>query len=220
MLGDRPKSAEAMTADIAAIRLYNYLNCRLEQSLIEICSHLRDCTVAASYFHQLAPFYSKDGWSHLEMSMLDMYAQCLKLIGRDDDYVRIGLKMIAKLADMDRMASGDQLMGKAMSFSLTDLVSASRLLVQPILVPIESYFGSIALDPYPRPYDDHDGFQLQLRVRNLTFVAIEAHHIQIKIVSVQDYQHSELFLTASGIHCLQPGTANILVGTNVRKGTL
>lgn len=147
--------------------------------------------------------------------MLDMYAQCLKKMGRDDDYIRIGLKIVAKLAGGNATASRDRWRQDTMSFSLTELISASRKVDHAIAVPMDSYFGSIVLDPYPRPYDDHDGFQLQIQVHSLMQEVLEPQHIQMNLVSVDDDHRSELCLTTNVTHSLKPGITKVLVGTNV-----
>ena len=56
-----------------------------------------DYNAAVSYIHKLATFYAKDDWNTLEMSMLRMYAQCLQKTNRDEEYVRVGLKIVAKV---------------------------------------------------------------------------------------------------------------------------
>lgn len=174
-----------------------------------------DYNAAASYFHQLAPFYAKDDWDSLEMSMLRMYAQCLQKTNRDEEYIRVGLKIVAKVVRENKSLFRVQpnIASKALGFA--DLILASRSLGEPISVSIDNYFGDISLDPYPKHYNDHDGFQLQLRLRNRTSQALEAEQIRVQIVSSEEDQQSNLWLAADGMHILAPGAATILVGTKV-----
>lgn len=179
------------------------------------CSQMGDYSAAASYFHQLAPYYAKDDWDPLEMSMLNMYAQCLKKISHDEEYVRIGLKMVAKLVRQSRSPLRVQPIAAYKSLSLSDLISTSKSLGEPITVPLEKYFRDITVDPYPRHYDDHDGFQLQLRLWNGTIGAIEAQQIQVQISNIEEDVHSETWLTSENFHILEPGVVTILLGTKV-----
>lgn len=174
-----------------------------------------DYSAAVSYFHNLAPFYAKDDWSTLEMSMLSIYAQCLQKTNRDEEYVRVGLKIVAKVVrDSKNLFKVQQnIISKALC--LPDLILASRSLGEPISVSIDSYFGDISLDPYPQHYNDHDGFQLQLKFQNRTSQALEVEQIRVQIVSLEEDHQSSLWLAAEGVHILAPGAATILVGTKV-----
>lgn len=174
-----------------------------------------DYNAAVSYFHQLAPFYAKDDWSSLEMSMLRMYAQCLQKTNRNEEYVRVGLKIVAKVVRESEIFFKFQPDIASKALGLSDLVVASRSLGEPIPVSIDNYFGDISLDPYPQHYNDHDGFQLQLRLRNRTSQALEAEQIRVQIVSLEEDHQSNLWLAAEGVHFLPPGAATIPVGTKV-----
>lgn len=174
-----------------------------------------DYSAAVSYFHKLAPFYAKDDWSNLEMSMLRMYAQCLQKTNRDEEYVRVGLKIVAKVVRESKNLFKVQQNIVSKALGLSDLIFASRSLGEPISVSIDNYFGDISLDPYPQHYKDHDGFRLQLRLRNRTSQSLEAEQIRVQIVSLEDHHQSSLWLAAEGVHILAPGAATILVGTKV-----
>lgn len=204
-----------MTADIAAIRLYVILFRIIKGSAIDSRSHLEDFAAAASYFHQLAPFYAKEGWGHLEISMLDMYAQCLKRLSKKDDYVRIGLKIVAKLANLKSTATEGQQSQNNVSFSLTKLIDVSRVLTHPATVSMDSYFGSIILDQFSCPYEDRDGFQIHLQIRSYMQETMEAHHVQVNLISTEDDRQSGLCLVTNTTYFIEPGITKISVGTNV-----
>lgn len=179
-----------------------------------------DYSVAASYFHQLAPFYAKDDWGSLEMNTLIMYAECLKNMRRDEEYIQVGLKIIAKLVRGNEAPFSIQLNDGPKPLSFSKLISASRTLGEPISVSMNKYFHNIAVDPYLHHCKDHDGFQLQLRLRNCTLEAVEAQQVQVQIISIEEENHSELWLTAEGFHILEPGMVIILLETKVCKKLL
>ncbi|MCJ1467387.1 hypothetical protein MMC07_006011 [Pseudocyphellaria aurata] len=198
VLGKRQNSAEVMTADIAAVRY-----------------DTGDYSVAASYFHQLTPYYAKDDWRCLETSMLNMYAECLKNMSRIEEYIHVGLKLVAKLVHEKEAPFSIRPNNRSKPLSLNILISASKSLRRPISVSMNKYFRNITVDPYLHHCKDHDGFQLQLRLRNCTLETIEAEQIQAQIVSMEDEHRSELWLTAEGFHVLEPGVVDILLGTKV-----
>jgi hypothetical protein len=178
---------------------------------------LGDYTTALSYFSQLAHLYGKASWSHLELNMLNMYAHCLKETKQNEEYVRIGLEIVAKLVLENDAMSNIQNTLERESSSLTELIAASRTIDKQLTVPMQDFFGDIDVDPYTRPYDDHDGFRLQVQVTNLTSEGIKAHEVRIKLVTVEEEHHSELWLTADNVTMIQPGTVAISVGTKVCK---
>jgi hypothetical protein len=67
--------------------------------------HLKDYRVASQYFPETTPFFGESGWSLLELSMLVMYAQCLRELKDDDGFVRVALKLLIKAcaAEQERL---------------------------------------------------------------------------------------------------------------------
>lgn len=54
--------------------------------------------MAAHYLEKLTTFYAGGGWGLIETNLLRMYAKCLKKLHRQEDYVRVLLKLLAKSA--------------------------------------------------------------------------------------------------------------------------
>src|SRR6266536_6553729 len=63
---------------------------------------LQDYGAAASYFYRMTPFYGEGGWTQVELSMLVMYAECLKELQRKEEYVRVVLKLLSKAAMIEK----------------------------------------------------------------------------------------------------------------------
>ncbi|KAL2041608.1 hypothetical protein N7G274_005392 [Stereocaulon virgatum] len=209
VVGDRRKAAEAMTADLAYIRF-----------------QLKDYSMAASYFRQLAPFYAKDGWSNLETVMLDMYTQCLKYLGRIEDYVHVALRTLAKAVRSTSRAMTESRIGSfeqprtwhtlsSTSVCLKDIIAASVSLDQPVSVPMDKYFDNIRLDTHILHSPDHDGFTLNLQLRNLIPEDMEAVTVRARLISVGEEQRSELWLTTEGVRVVKPGMARITLRSNI-----
>lgn len=147
-----------------------------------------------------------------------MYARCLKHMRRDVDYVRTGLKIISKFVRESLTQPETRRTLYASSISMRDMIVASTQLHEPILASLESHLGTVALEPYIRHVNGQDGFQMQLKICSLISETIEAQQIQVKLIGVEDDQHSELWLAAHHVHSLPLGTVSILVSTNVSRG--
>ena len=189
VVGTRTNAAEGMTADLAVVKF-----------------KLKDYKSAASYFDQLAAFYGKTDWMRLEITMLDMHAQCLKELGRAEAYVRVALKAIAAQKE-----------GPGTSYhtdcSLIDVITVSESLLQPMTVSLDDHFRSIQLDPYLHHYSDHDGFQMLLSLQNLLPDAFRADTIRIKITSADKDRAGEHWLSVDGSQEVAKGQCKFLVGT-------
>lgn len=181
--------------------------------MLKLTSHLGDYATAASYFAQLAHLYAQDGWARLELNMLNMYAYCLKQMSQHEEYIQIRLKIVAKL----NLEHAPQFLGTSgkKTSSLTDLLSASAALTHRLTVPMGNYFGSISVDPYIRPYEDHDGFCLQIRLANLTSDAIKAQEVQVKLIPTDEDHQTELWLGTTDVNLRSQGAVSIIVGTKV-----
>lgn len=188
-------------------------------------SLLEEYEVAASYFRQLAPFYAKDDWSDLEMLTLDLYAQCLHHLERNEDYVRIGLKMMAKTIRRkatigwhsqthSMKLSNRRQPPQSATGSLSGILSTSNLLKEQISLPMDTYFDRIDMGRYVRHSLDDDGFQFPLVLRSLFPESFLAESVRVQILSVEEDQRSELWLYANGQN-IEPGTSRIWLRSNV-----
>ena len=191
VLGRRKKSAEALTADLAAVRFY-----------------MKDYVAAASYFRQLAPFYAQGQWSELELVMLDLYAQCLSHLDRKEEYVSIALKIVAKQVEANRRSGHNWKTGPQRSnitiaetstSYLHHLIVASTSLERRIVAPAERYFGHVSLDPQIRHSDKHDSFHLFLKLKLQGLETLPAEEIRVCLVRMTGGLRSELWLDAANV---------------------
>ncbi|MCJ1276106.1 hypothetical protein MMC21_003911 [Puttea exsequens] len=203
IVGDRKKAAEAMTADLAIIRF-----------------RLEDYRTAAAYFRQLAPFYAKDHWTNLEFVMLNMYAQCLRHLGKTEECVRISLKAFAKTIQVSSAGSQDFQFHRQSRINahspppgsklrLTEILASSESLGQIVIVPLDQYFDRIKLDKYIRHSPEHDGFELTLQMRSLLPESFQAESVWAKIVSTEEDRKSEIWLYLEGNMVVGPGSITI-----------
>ena len=186
---------------------------------------LDDYEVAASYFRQLAPFYAKDNWSASELLALDLYAQCLRHVEQNADYVRISMKMMAKRmrgeiaikhqsqVNSKKPANGIQYLHRATG-SLSGILNISKLLEEQVMLPMDSYFDQIDMGIHIRHSADNDGFQFPLILRSLLSESFVADSIRVQIVRTEQDQRSELWLHASN-QTIEVGKSVMWLGAKV-----
>lgn len=173
-------------------------------------SHSDDYLSAASYFRQLAPFYAKDNWSDLEITMLETYAQCLKHLNKTEEYVRISLKTLAKMINEPSRRPH-----KGTTECLNRLLSVSKTLDVEVTAPLSDYFDNIDLGRYIRHFTDRDGFELSLKLRSLLPIDIQAQSVRVRMISTEGEQRSELWLATEGPQNVKLGTGELIVKSNV-----
>ena len=205
VFGERKKTAEALTADLAAVRF-----------------KMEDYAAAASYFRQLAPFYAQGQWRDLEIIMLDLYAQCLDRLDRIEEYVSIVLKIISKqiealsrLQDSTKLTSNQSFSGGSETY-LQRLLTASKRLERPIIAPLERFFDSVSLDPNVKHSKESDSFHLLLSVKPLFRDSIVLDEARVSLVRMAGEQRTELWLSANDFMLAARGTTKISLVSMVR----
>ncbi|KAI9774872.1 MAG: hypothetical protein M1840_000088 [Geoglossum simile] len=218
-IAGRVKSVEAVMADLAALKF-----------------HLGDYATAATRLHRVAPFYAEGGWGLIETSVLIMYANCLKELKRDEEYVNAILQLLAKAAERekrlisrrrgrDMTAPGPNLNLESKSCFdddvvntsgyMRDLATLSRELSLEITVQMSGYFDDIYVEPYPRHLPDKDGFQLQLRIRHVLKDDLEIQGAKVRIVGTTGGQGREIWLESAGGFVMKRGLSRVWVEASV-----
>ncbi|KAL9122575.1 MAG: hypothetical protein Q9187_000868 [Circinaria calcarea] len=200
------KFTEGLTADLATVRFY-----------------LKDYEAAALYFRQLAPFYAGDDWNNLEIGVLDMYSRCLKKLDQLEEYIRVSLRLVAKLVRSKSQNTDTSHTGlrfpNVTGFRdirndtgyLRDLIEASERLEEPISIPMEDYFTKVHVDPYLEHFVHKDGFQLTLEFRYIVTDEITADQIKIRLVNIDDKQAGDIWLTSGGPTTISYGRTKVPV---------
>lgn len=195
---NRMKLAERTITDVAALRFRS-----------------GDYASAASYFHQIAPFYGDGHWNLLEGTALELYAQCLKHLDRNEEYVRVLLKLLAKYAAEKKPLKQHAPMSMMTREYIHELVTNSSKMQKVISAPLDDFFGDVEVDPTIRRNGNSDGFQLQLSWRPLLGTKIKLQSVRVRLVSTSDPQASDIWLESPEPETATVSTGAILVGTNV-----
>lgn len=205
---NRDNSAQTAFADIAVLRFRK-----------------GDYEVAASYFHQMAPFYGGKLWAVLEGTMLELYSRCLKELKRNEDYVRMMLRLLAKFAAYSQSKSSDKQKALSASTSIleqeqlagyvSDLFEAAGTLQKDITASLGDFFADLRVEPAIRLYDDKDGFQIQLSLRFLLGPQIEINSVKVRLVSASSSQNAEHWIEGSTSFVIKSSTTKILIDSSV-----
>ncbi|KAG7284004.1 hypothetical protein NEMBOFW57_010362 [Staphylotrichum longicolle] len=191
--------------------------------------HLGEYTEAAFYFYRVIPFYGESGWSLLELSMLVMYARCLKELEKLDDYVNKALRQLlckAAAAERDRLqqksrfrlgfTSSTQYPEKsAISGFMTDLLAVSASLEKDVRIPLTSLFCDLGLDGPPFYDDGQDSFSLFLDLHSLSVDEFEASSVSVRISSPAAGGNKEIWLQTKGPVTIRPGPNKVRVQSTV-----
>lgn len=210
IVANRASSAEMALADIAILRFRQ-----------------GDYEAAASYFHQMAPFYGSKLWVVLEGTMLELYSRCLKKLNRSEDYVRMMLKLLAKFAtySQSKLSSRQKSLSiptslvqqEQLSGYVADLFEGAKDLQKDVTASLVDFFADLQVDPAIRLYDDKDGFQIQLSLRFLLGPQIDIDSVKVRLVSASSSQTVEHWIEGSTNFTIKSTTTKILIDSSVRS---
>ncbi|KAK4148898.1 hypothetical protein C8A00DRAFT_38521, partial [Chaetomidium leptoderma] len=191
--------------------------------------HLGEFNEAAFYFYRVIPFYGESGWSLLELSMLVMYARCLKELKKLDDYVNKALRQLlckAAAAEKDRLQQKSRFrLGltsttqypetSAISGYLTDLLQVSASLEKDVRIPLTNLFGAMGLDGPPFYDEGQDSFSLFLDLHSLLVDEFEATSVKLRVSSPAAGGNKEIWLETKGPVIIRPGPNKVRVQSTV-----
>ncbi|KAE9381693.1 TMEM1 family protein-like protein [Stipitochalara longipes BDJ] len=190
--------------------------------------HLTDFAAAASYFYRMTPFYGEGGWAEVELSMLVMYAKCLKELQRKEEYVRVVLKLLSRAAKMEKerlQRKSTFRIGDSQRFPDEEIVSTSSYLPElmqitknlqhEVHVPLQNFFGKVEVDGTVQYLPGTDGFGLQIRLQYLLIDDLSVEKARVKITPLGGDTNRDLWLEATSPLVFKHGKVQISVQSNV-----
>lgn len=187
--------------------------------------YLEDYAAAAGYFLRTTPFYGESGWGLLELSMLVMYAKCLRELRRNDEYVRVVLKLLSKAASSEK----DRIQSKgSFRFSeedatqypesdvfkgfLPDFLTAAQSFNKEVKHSLQNFFTNIELEGTPVYDDGQDSFTLTFKLHSVLADPLTVDKATVRIVT--SGVSRELWLENTDILELKPGRNKIQLRCN------
>lgn len=196
--------------------------------LVVLKYHIEDYAAAASYLYRMTTFYGEDGWTQIELSLLVIYAKCLKELQRKDDYVRIALKLLSRAAgaEKERIERGTSTQNGGISaFShdelvpdepyLNDLLQITATFQREVQVPLQNFFSHVEVDGTAKYHSGRDSFALQLRLRYLLDVELRIDKARVRITPTTGDANREIWLESDGPTVFKKGIVRIVVQSNV-----
>ncbi|GIK04526.1 hypothetical protein Aspvir_008609 [Aspergillus viridinutans] len=204
VMAHRTCSAQTALADMALLRYRQ-----------------NDYIAAASYFHQIIPFYGTKHWILLEGIMLEMYSRCLEELKRSEEYVRTMLRLLAKFAvhTHSGLTAREKTLDASSIFTeqspvsryVDKLFEASGMLQKEVSAPFADFFADLDVKPIIVHYDDKDGFQMQLSLRFLLGKRIEIDSMKVRLVSASGPHSNEHWIETANKAIIKSSPTKILV---------
>ncbi|EFQ35564.1 hypothetical protein CGRA01v4_10881 [Colletotrichum graminicola] len=186
--------------------------------------HLGEYGPAASFFYMTTPFFGENSWSLLELSMLVMYSRCLKELQRKDEFIRVGLKLLAKAAAAEneklqrrkRLSLGArseiQYPDKsAIAGFLDDVLSVAKTLSNEVRVPLGHFFTQVEVVGPPEYHTGRDCFSLTVKLHSLLMDDLSLEKATIRLSRTTPGGAKEVWLHTPEPNTLRPGVNKLLL---------
>ena len=210
-ISERHHSVQTCMADIAVLKY-----------------HLGDYGAAASYFWRTTPFFGESGWGLLELSMLIMYSRCLKELQKNDEYVKVMLKLLSKaaLAEKDRQGArssfrigGEQVVdypdSDAIQGFMSELLAVTKAQKNEVRMPLSGFFSRVAIDGPPEYYDGRDTASISLRLDSLLADSFDIEKSRVRISNTGSGSQKEIWFESLDTVTMSRGKNKLKLSSNV-----
>ena len=162
--------------------------------------------------------------------MLRLHARSLMSLGRDEEFVRIALRILAKLVASEALPKSDQNLRKdgglvtssvyktlspEGSGYLRELLEASKNLKEPMIVPMPNYFGNIQLVPHIRHHEHQDGYEMTIEIRHVISEVLPVQLLKVKLLGNETINGNEIWLTTAHAQLMRRGTNKVTISSQV-----
>lgn len=188
--------------------------------------HLREYSAATSFFCQTTSFFGDRGWSWLELSMLVMYARCLKEM-QSKEYVRVALKLLTQAAAAEeewlrekasctrggsKSHSPDVAPIAEVVGSITDLAT---YIPNDAKMPLRSFATDIEIAGPPKYHDNRDSCELSITLRSLLPGEVSVSSVALRASSLDDGPSKEVWFKNESEILLKRGVNTLVVECTV-----
>ncbi|RAL66918.1 hypothetical protein DID88_007700 [Monilinia fructigena] len=164
--------------------------------------HLGDYAAAAFYFYRITPFYGDASWTQVEISLLVMYTKCLKELNRNDEYVKVVLKLLARVAMMEK----DKLTRKS-----TFKIGRTNTFDEGDVMLSDTYVD----DGTPQYHPSQDGFGLHLQLQYLLKEDLSIDKARVRVIPLMGGPGREIWLETNNAVILKKEWNKLYVQSNV-----
>lgn len=176
-----------------------------------------DYGASASYFHRATPFFGESGWGLLELSMLVMYARCLRELGRKEGFVQVVLKMLMRAAAAEAEFAGRASVSVSKSkgdFSavrgfVAELLEAAGELPREVVVPLSSFFLAVDVCGTPGYTQGGDKVEVEVELHSLLEDELPVGRAGLRMTCVDGGPTKEILLECVGEQVIRPGKSRL-----------
>ena len=144
---------------------------------------------AASYLIRMASFYSGSQWTALEGTLLELYADCMKKLGRHGECATSLLKVLGKVRGLRQIYST-----VAIDRISADLWSSSQKLTTSLSAKLSDFFSIRGLASDIRHHQDRDGFFISMEISYIGGAVEVPEGLQMTLHSVSDSTPTTILL--------------------------
>ncbi|PNS13887.1 hypothetical protein CAC42_1378 [Sphaceloma murrayae] len=169
MLGSRTAAVENLLCDLALLKY-----------------QAGDYSRAAQIFQKLVSKYTGRKWTAIGAEMLDVYTNCLKVLNRKDEYVRISLSLLPrahKNRDSRSTSKSDPDVHHPKDIRLAELVDFFNDVTSPFKAAFDDLFSDLRIETQIHHFDDRDGFSIDISFHNDLDEEFEISKISLKLAS-------------------------------------
>lgn len=193
--------------------------------------HLKDYRTAAAYFFRTTLFFGKEGWSLLELSMLIMYAHCVKQDQSKEDFVYVALKLLtmscvaekaSRIKSKHKVGVQSHLDFTPVKEFIAQLLESSKSIKADVKARMSSFFDGVKLTGPPTYEDGRDACHLTLAIQSLLPDDIAVDQVKVQASSSTNDGLSKdkdiTFETSSEV-TIKPGTNEVTLKCNVSQSS-
>jgi hypothetical protein len=200
-------AVETCTADLAVLKF-----------------HMKEYKAATKHFKEATPFFGRNGWSLLELSLLVLYCQCLSELGSKDEYVSVALTLLIKSCAAERERR-EQKSPPVRKNTISDqspikqvaarLFALAPSLSSEVKVPLSNFLMDVELEGTPVYHDGKDGCSLIISLRSLLPEKLTLNSAKLRIACTDRAPGRDIDFETQEDIVLVPGRNTISVECNV-----
>ena len=191
--------------------------------------HQGNHTAACEYLSRVTTYYCESSWSSMEESTLMLYAKCLKYLQKQDEYIRVLLRLTNKIEAVEQATHSQTSCSKDLDSSNSmfayqdysdDLLRATQHQEQDFTIPLGSFFSRIVVEDRIHYDYGQDSFALQLTLHYRLHGNLALKQVRLRVTPLSGEPCRELWLQTQDEILLKPGRSDVQVRSNVSRNTL
>lgn len=137
---------------------------------------------------KLIATYAAEGWTLIETKLLTLYAHCLKLANRQEDYARTLLSLLEKMTLTRKtyhLNPSGETTDSNVRLYISEITKLSKTISLKLSKPMSSLWANIAIKPYPQHLDGcRDGYKIAVTYRYFLDKPLTVDTVKARVISM------------------------------------